>query len=689
MKTELILIKNHLVEIPVPESKTNLDLSIVGTIFSNLAYYGFVLSKEATARLLKLSEEQVKTWWTSTERYLKEITGDSKNMDKFVVYKNFPQECLEKTQCEYWVSQILMYVGFPNDYFTQAEVSRDKMFEKLSLKVLQLAKEGSLNAIYENLLKTPVRWTSEQLSYVRYFVTHQKFELNVKLIPFKENLVTILADVMVHNIKVKLSSATDVLRLGVALSEGDVTFKTNTKFKSFARPHRKFLLGQLENCSNLEEDVARDENRWKKFLYALHPGDYWYTRVNAVYNKLYNGDVTTFNSAVEALIVNRDSGVLKLLQNRPGEFVRRLHNMIDLFSDAAVEAFIVVIPKLKTQQILKIRNYLLTIGTRKFLTIAPQGNWTKLKILPNTKTAINKSQSAKLIRQMDKILAERLNKKFKDGVALCDKTQFVKLQTSDSDLLPYGRGTVFEIPAAIKFIRSASVWKNKAFGQTGHYGNLWYDNGWNFFDSDWKNVGNCCWSESRLGDAAIFSGDPTSSKDVEGNACQMIDLYIDRLIERGVRYAVWNVLCYNRVSFSKSEVFAALQWGEEAQKGKLFEPARCQLSFPLKGENMTKYIAYVDLVERKLVYIDANLNGQVNSATSNGKILEKLMPAYVEYLNTLPSVYDLFRNVKFRKTGVPITYSDEGVKIKSGKAYVFKPSNKENKYTQVSLAECL
>jgi hypothetical protein len=693
MKTELILVKNGLIELPEAKSKKSLDVSILGTVFNNLAYYGFVLSKEATNRLMKLTDTQVKEWWTSTEHILKEVTGASKNMDKYVVYKNFPQEVCDMGLCEYWVKQIFMYIGCPNEYFTESEVTRDKMFEKIELKVLQLAKADSLQTIYTGLLKNPARWTNEQFGFVRYFVVHQKLDLNVKLIPFKENLVTILAEVMTNNLNVKISSATDLLRLGVALSDGDVTFKTNSKFKSLSRPHRKFLLGQLENCSNLEEDVARDRNRWKKFLRSLHPGDYAKTfpKVNAAYDKLYNDEVHTFNSSIEELLLLEDANVLTLLNRRPGDFVRRLNKLVEVFGPKAVNAFVKILPKLKTIQLLKIQKYILTIDNRLYLTFAPKGNWTKLKVVPNEKKFPVRFQTS-LNDAINDELAARLNKEFKNGVILCDRTEYVKLQTNDSDLIPYGRGTVFEIPDNINFIRSASYWKNAAWS-SADWCNLWYDNGWNFFNADWKNVGNVCWNAVKFGkNASVFSGDPTSTKDVDGNACQMIDLYIDKLLAEGVRYAVWNILCFNHMSFNKSEVFAALQWGEEAQKGKLFEPSRCQMCFPLKGDNMTKYIAYFDLKERKLVYIDANLKGQVNSAVSNGKTLETVMPAYVECLNTIPTVHDLFKNVKQKKGGTPATpilYTDEGFEINGGNAYVFKPLNKENKYKQLSLPEYL
>ena len=166
----------------------------------------------------------------------------------------------------------------------------------------------------------------------------------------------------------------------------------------------------------------------------------------------------------------------------------------------------------------------------------------------------------------------------------------------------------------------------------------------------------------------------------------MIDLYLDKMIQQGIRYAVWNILCYSHQSFDQAEeVHAALQWGEKPQKNKLFEPSRCVFSFPVKGANMTKYIAYIDVWERKLVYMDANLYGLVNSAAYNTKILEKTMPAYVEYLNSLPSVFDLFKGVSTADDAPPVLYDDSKEKINGGEAYVFLPRNKQNKFDQIDL----
>jgi hypothetical protein len=187
--------------------------------------------------------------------------------------------------------------------------------------------------------------------------------------------------------------------------------------------------------------------------------------------------------------------------------------------------------------------------------------------------------------------------------------------------------------------------------------------------------------------AAMFSGDPTTSK-TAGHGCQMIDLYLDNLHAAGVRYAVWNILCWSKIKFSDADdVLAVLQWGETAEAGELFEPSRAQMVFPLKSENFTKYVAYVDVVRRKLVYMDANLPADVQGASRNVAKLEEMMPAFVEYLKAQPSVYDLFDGAK--AGSIPIMFSDEDVEIKSDQAYVFQQRNANNAFAQLDLTTLL
>jgi hypothetical protein len=114
------------------------------------------------------------------------------------------------------------------------------------------------------------------------------------------------------------------------------------------------------------------------------------------------------------------------------------------------------------------------------------------------------------------------------------------------------------------------------------------------------------------------------------------------------------------------------------------------MAFPLDGDSLTKYIAYIDVKERKLVYMDANFRGNVLSATTNGKLLEEIMPAFSEYLDTIPSVHDLFKGVARKNGKTSVVYDDANVELtKDEKAYVFRPVNESNSFSQINTSELL
>ena len=686
MKIE-ILTKSNFVEIPKGSGK--LSVPYWGTISVNMARYGFALSKEAVEELVKLSDKEAVAWWKNLEPVLQNLSGSSRKMENVVVYKNFPTEVLEKTEAEYWLAQILMYVGFPHTLFGEPEKDRPSLFEKVTLKVLRLANKDTLQNILNSLLQSPARWTKEQQKQVDFLLSSGSLNLDPTSVPFKENFIQVVQSCIDKGINVQVRSATDVLRLGVGLSCGDVSFKEKSRFINFNRRTRRYLVNLLEKSSNLEEDVARDKEKWKKFLRNLHPSDFGATNVCRIQKKLYKNNVRSFNSTVEmSILFDKEFApsqpkALTLLSKRPGDYMRRFQHLYELYGNKAVRGFAKVLNKLSAIQLLKIDRYLATVNSRVYRTIAPKGDWSKLQILAN-----NKSVDAKSVKFLREKISEALKKKlYAKKIKSCnlqDSAKNIKIQGNDADLSPYGRGTVFQIPGNMKFLRLASYWKAPG------YGTVWFDNGVNFFDANWYPKETINWLNPHRAGAA-FSGDPVcGSPEMKGRACQMIDLYLDKLESAGVRYAVWNILCYSRITFDKVEdVFASLQWGEEATDGKLFEPSRCQLAFPIKSKSYTKYVVCIDLKERTVTYLDANLKANVTSATYNEGLLSQQMPAYLEYLNTLPSVHDLFKPLRKSVTGPFVGFSDKGIKIKSKTALVFKPENKGNTYKPLDVQPLL
>lgn len=689
----LVLLAHQFVDLSVPPVSTARaqraravdSHAALGTVLANLAYFGYAPSLAVLEHLRTWSAEQLCAWWEQRESVFKAFTGDDRQMDRFVVYKNFPKEVLEMSKAQYWISQLFMYLGAPNEWFTQEERARPALDERLTLKTLALSDADTLPSVYDSLVASKARWTEPQAGYALHLAKALAVgHLDLADFGFKENGVLLMARLMGGTVTLCIHDATDVARLAAALSAQDVSLREAVKFRRFSRPERRALLGLLEQCKNLEADFGMRAQLWKRLLRGLRPGDYACKRVQSAYDLLYRGSLETFSARLEAGLFRRDVRVVEQAAQRPGDFVRRLHKLYSLFPAEVVLGLDKVVDKLQTLQLLKLRNYLVSANGRVHFIHPPKGNWTKARLADNTKARIAAADLSAMLASIDRVLAMRLQAQLPEGVDLDWSTDDVKLQTNDQELAAYGRGTVFPMPDNARFVRTASYW---AITRTG---NIWFDNSFNFFDDQWRTLGSCCWNDVHsFGKGAVFSGDPTNSKDLQGRACQMIDLNLEELARQGVRYAVWNILAFSRVSFSDADdVLATLQWGEDPCAGKLYEPSRAQMVFPLKGKNLTKYVAYVDVVEKRLVYLDANLRGDVQSAATNGAHLSTFMPAFVEYLKTLPSVADLL--VHAPEGTVPARYSDAAQPIEGGQsAYVFRPANPASQFKPLVLDKLL
>lgn len=683
-KTQLLLNFNLLFVAPSKDQANKVMQEDVSTIISNFAFYGFIPNQKVVEAIQSLSKGELVSWWKDVEEAIRIETGASVEMDRFVVYKNFPEEVLAMSEAQYWMNQSLIYSGVDVEFIAESEDERPQMSDSIKLKVLSLTQnmEKTQSEIFEQLKVQKSAWNDKQLTFAK--ILNQEIQPNLVSTDFgfKDNFI-ILA-VKSDPQKLTIVDATDVLRFAAALSKPEGPFEAlsaKTKFKKFSRPERKLLLSLMEKTKNLAADAASRKTLFKIFFSLTHPGDYSFDKVKEVYDSLYKGNLKSFASKVETSILSSDESVVELLKTRPGEYLRRFSKLYATMDNklVVVQGLIAVIPKLSTLQLLKLEKIVSIV--RNDLIYPPKGNWTKAQFVKNDRAPIARYDQIAILSAIETEISSRLNKTFPNGIDLDENTKKVRLATNDQKLANYGRGTVFSIPENVKTLRTASYWKS-----TGANGTVWFDNGFNFYHEDWTPVGTICWNSTSFA-GAVFSGDPVNTTEMQGRACQMIDLNLDELAQRGVRYAVWNILAFSNIPFSKvDDVMATLQFCEDATVGGLYEPSRAEMVFPLVGENKTKYIAVVDIKTREVVYWDANLKGNVGSATSNQDNGDKFK-AYSEYLQTLPSVYDLFKYAKFGST--PVLFSDESVSIKDGDAYVFKPSNTENDYKQISLSELL
>lgn len=685
-----ILVRNGFIDIPGTPDETALRTAdikpsaAVATIVHNLAYYGYTLDSKAFAALNAAGSDAVK-WWKQIEPTIKSIVGADRNMGDFIVYKNFPREVLDMDAALQVYFQIAIYLGAEYDWVRDEEQPRPPLGEMTRLKVLTLSDETTAAKIFANLQAMRNRWSDNQIVWAKA-LADKRNAVVFSDYGFKENAVQIAVSFF-DRMEIDYSSATDVLRVCAGISGGDVSLREQVRFRAIKRPERRRLLAALDQQKNLIDDMASRPGVWKRLMEHLRPGDYKHAdgrfafqNVVTAYNDLYNGLTKPFNAQVDPqdpTIETLDTAV-----QRPGLYLRRFHYFYGLFGGAAVDRLLPLMDGLTTRQLANFRGYLRTINGRVFMMYPPKSNWARVQVQAKKKVAITDHDLRRLNQRISEVLSKRLAEKFPEGVKLDLRVDQIKLQTNDQKLAEYGRGTSFDIPENITFVRSASFWAQSV----GSY--IWYDNGWNFFDENWQSLGTCGWDAQRYGrhDAAIFSGDPVNHRDLKGRACQMSDLYLDKLSEMGVRYCVWNVLCYSRQKFSEAEeVLATLQMGVNPEEGKVYEPARADMVFPLKSENYTSYVAYLDLRLRKVVYMDVGFPGNVNSTRSNAERLQTLMPAYVEYLDAIPTVLEVMQDAPAGT--MPVLFDDADTAITEGRAYVFRPQRADNRFERLSVTD--
>lgn len=720
----LFYVRNGFISIDSGESESSgADLAYITTVLCNVAYYGYTFSKEAIEKLHTLSNKDVINLWNTLEGVLKEITGDKYSVGDYVLYKNFPNEVLEMSTAEYWYKQFLVYLGADYEIVAQKEKERECLdLNELQPKVLHLANKKTKTDIKNNLVAMKNRWNNDQFNDI--FSLREGFE-NIVLsdFGFKENgiklMLSLVEDFRQFSDSNKLGSkfksvglksliknpinnfvikdATDVLRLASGIAGSDHSLRGNVSFHGLSKSERKSILRMLDESKNLQDDVVSRKALFRKLFRATHPGDFKFKRVKDVYNKLYNNKLkTSFNSKYEKMLEEGDDSIFDLLKSRKGFFLREFHSLYSRFGYKTVKEMIKVLDNIETIQLLKFKSYLITINSRETLVYPPKGDWSRVVFEKNEKIIIKESNE--LVESIDKVLSKRVLEKYKEGFDCEEALKKVKLQTNDQKLASYGRGTVFDIPENIKFIRTASCWNiNRG---------SFLDNTWNFFDDNWNVVSTCCWnkhtddadsmysmgnllkedlerigfSKSKAPLGAVFSGDSVNHK--EGKASQLIDLYLDVLENKGVRYAVWSVLSYNNINFNDfNDAFAGMILGENPEKGNLFEPSRVKFAFSLKNEAvLSKIVAYVDIKERKIVYLDINKGLNIKSGTMNQNKLKECMPAILDYINSLPSVYDLFSTAGGK---IKAVYSDNNINVEENeKVYSFLKENENIKTEQ-------
>jgi len=323
------------------------NAQFVSTVQANLMKYGYMLDREAFEAMATTDLAWIKEWHDEIINYLRTQLGDDKEYRLF--YNNFPDEVMEKSDCEIFFERILHYWSNGTWIPESKPMTKELNFEFVKYKEIKFATEEEFKNIFKQLVSLNQSLTPQDQEAVDWFVDEYGKDLPMpSAIPFKETLCRLAS----KGLNVPVKTATDVLRIAAYMSYGSAEIslpkryvKENAwdhewvlnpelekmKFRKFSYDEKMHLLGLLEKTGANKYEMAIWKKRWIRLGEKLKPGRYKdrFPLAFASFDYLRNAKHTrTWYSFVEQAFERSLEEGLERLAERPGEFLRRLDALL-------------------------------------------------------------------------------------------------------------------------------------------------------------------------------------------------------------------------------------------------------------------------------------------------------------------------------------------------------------------------
>ncbi|GAA4830386.1 MXAN_6230/SCO0854 family RING domain-containing protein [Kitasatospora terrestris] len=482
-------------------------------------------------------------------------------------------------------------------------------------------------------------------------------------IPVRETKAMVLAALLrrggaeaLPDIAERVDTATDVLRLLWAWSGAEPDLLPATarrlRLRGLSRPLRRGLLEMLENLppTSLVEDLRRHRSAWLRAGELLHPYEYRqrFPHVTQAFVVLRESDLRThavgrevaarvagplrvvsagertrlgftgFAGRVESLLAAGDvEGALRVLAGRPGELVRRLHQVLRVHATATpgaplpsalLDTVAGALARVAPGPLLGAYGALRgqrTAGERRLYF--PRGTVSLAHAREDHGTVVPAELAAPVLGAIE---AELVRRGGADGerfdVALLD-AELVDLvapfaeRAAARTLVCVPRGSRQRLPEGER-LRLFLHWM-----QPEHL-RVDLDLSVALYDEHWAFTGLCDYTNLVHGDrAAVHSGDYVSAPPPNG-ATEFVDLDLAGLAASGSRYAVMIVFSYNDVAFEQlTDAFTGfMDLDGTPSGGSHFHPRTVRQRLDLVGDAKVCVPMIVDLADRRYTWTDLN-----------------------------------------------------------------------------------
>ena len=449
-----------------------------------------------------------------------------------------------------------------------------------------------------------------------------------------------------------VETATDALRLAVALSGGDVSLTTaTTRFAPMKRGVRRLLLRLLDRAPNAVEDVMRHAERcaWPK---CAAPGRLC-RQIPARPGGHHGGAAQRRAGLVR--VARRDAAgptahrrAHALLQQRPGEFARRLDVTLRRSTEpgAVLDAFETVAAQASTPILLQVLAQARAprplpaglhaqgrTGRKVYGIRIAVSRWRPKCWRARPGSARTRSSSAS--PRCRRWAAASSTRAARLIVPLAQRAASKSLRT-------LVRGSRLPLPDT-RFIRLFLWWKNGR-ARTD------IDLSAAFFDANFVFMQTVAYYNLK-GFGGYHSGDIV---DAPQGASEFIDLDIDALVEKGIRYVVTSINSYTRQPYCDlPECFAGWMARADLASGEVYEPRTVVDRIDIASDTQICLPFVMDLQERRVIWADLGLTStppRWNNVRNNLSGVSLMLRALVHTPRPdLETLFDL--HVRARGTG--------------------------------------
>ncbi|PQP84192.1 cytoplasmic protein [Paenibacillus sp. PCH8] len=661
MNNTIYLRRTNQLIIEVNEGEKRLPKAHLATALKNIEALGYTFSNELMHALRKLSTEQFEAVYLQLVKDLKVMVGA--HVDYRPMYAGFPLQVMQEDEAELYLNAIFHYLThLAVDYSGQPLAGRSPLLDRTDMKVIDLGSKQAFHKLIRQLIEAKGSISDTDKKDIKRALKHaDPSEVDAILpadIPFKENVGFVVATLLMYEqanmerIGHYFKTASDVLRLAVSWSDGDVSLAVASPFRKFKRSERRLLLGLLEQCGPITEDMLRYKERWIRLGEILHPSEYKlrYPRCQEAFELLRNDKpFTTFNGSVELAFQYRNIWTLiDLLSQRPGEFARRLDHMLRITEEEAyvLLAFSEVAAQVSTPVLLQVRQHFVQRNEPQDLRIFfPKGNVAKAFAIPVQLPEMDETICQEVVQLCEQALVQRfavlpmLGKTYIDP-QLKDYLVPFSQRSASKALHTIVRGS--RVPmAAGDTIRFFSWWKEgevdgKSTGRVDiDLSAVMYDENWNYLEHiSYTNLRSAKYK-------AVHSGDMVTAP---YGASEFIDLHIPSIVNYGGRYVVATLHSFTSHPYCDlPECFAGWMMRKKPGSSEIYEPSTVANKIDITADTQIAIPVILDLVQCTIIWTDLALK-RYPDFNNNVEGNQKGMVLMGKAMTTLrkPNLHDLF-----------------------------------------------